>query len=74
MVCDGHTCTPNTLLHDGGTFAAHGDLSSLGVADRWADLAVTTWCLGWNDWLTVRPARHWWSVVARVVSTRAVYG
>ena len=36
----GTPCVPNTLLHDDGMFAAHVDLGSLGVADRWADLAV----------------------------------
>jgi kanamycin kinase len=48
VVCHGDACVPNTLLHDDGTFAAHVDLDSLGVADRWADLAVATWSLGWN--------------------------
>ena len=46
VVCHGDACTPNTLLHDDGTFAGHVDLGSLGVADRWADLAVATWSLG----------------------------
>jgi kanamycin kinase len=48
VVCHGDACTPNTLLHDDGTFAAHVDLGSLGAADRWADLAVATWSLEWN--------------------------
>ncbi|MFD0687321.1 aminoglycoside 3'-phosphotransferase [Actinomadura fibrosa] len=48
VVCHGDACTPNTLLHDDGTFAAHVDLGSLGVADRWADLAVATWSLEWD--------------------------
>ncbi|TCO54869.1 kanamycin kinase [Actinocrispum wychmicini] len=48
VVCHGDTCVPNTLIHDDGTFAAHVDLGSLGVADRWADLAVAAWSLGWN--------------------------
>ncbi|WET79002.1 aminoglycoside 3'-phosphotransferase [Amycolatopsis sp. QT-25] len=48
VVCHGDACTPNTLLHDDGTFAAHVDLGSLGVADRWADLAVATWSLDWD--------------------------
>ncbi|WP_409494361.1 phosphotransferase [Amycolatopsis sp. cmx-11-12] len=39
---------PNTLLHDDGTLAAHVDLGSLGVADRWADLAVAAWSLEGN--------------------------
>ncbi|MFD9737699.1 phosphotransferase [Umezawaea sp. NPDC059074] len=48
VVCHGDACAPNTLLGDDGSFAAHVDLGSLGVADRWADLAVATWSLGWN--------------------------
>ncbi|MEU4745098.1 aminoglycoside 3'-phosphotransferase, partial [Actinosynnema sp. NPDC023658] len=48
VVCHGDACAPNTLLHDDGTFAAHVDLGSLGVADRWADLAVATWSLDRN--------------------------
>ncbi|MCZ8382556.1 aminoglycoside 3'-phosphotransferase [Mycobacterium sp. CPCC 205372] len=48
VVCHGDACTPNTLLHDDGGFAAHVDLGSLGVADRWADLAVATWSLDWD--------------------------
>lgn len=41
-------CAPNTLLHDDGAFAGHVDLGSLGVADRWADLAVAAWSTEWN--------------------------
>lgn len=48
VVCHGDACVPNTLLHDDGAFAAHVDLGSLGVADRWADLAVAAWSTGWN--------------------------
>jgi kanamycin kinase len=48
VVCHGDACAPNTLLHDDGTFAAHVDLGSLGVADRWADLAVASWSTEWN--------------------------
>jgi kanamycin kinase len=48
VVCHGDACAPNTLLHDDGTFAAHVDLGSLGVADRWADLAVAAWSMEWN--------------------------
>lgn len=47
-VCHGDACVPNTLLHDDGAFAAHVDLGSLGVADRWADLAVAAWSTEWN--------------------------
>ncbi len=48
VVCHGDPCVPNTLLYDDGTFAAHVDLGALGVADRWADLAVAAWNLGLN--------------------------
>lgn len=48
VVCHGDACAPNTLLTDGGRFAAHVDLGSLGVADRWADLAVAAWSIDWN--------------------------
>lgn len=48
VVCHGDACVPNTLLHDDGDFAAHVDLGSLGVADRWADLAVAAWSTEWN--------------------------
>ncbi|WP_069385807.1 aminoglycoside 3'-phosphotransferase [Cellulosimicrobium cellulans] len=48
VVCHGDACAPNTLLRDDGRFAAHVDLGSLGVADRWADLAVAAWSMDWN--------------------------
>jgi kanamycin kinase len=48
VVCHGDACAPNTLLADDGAFVGHVDLGSLGVADRWADLAVATWSLRWN--------------------------
>jgi kanamycin kinase len=48
VVCHGDACAPNTLLRDDGTCAGHVDLGALGVADRWADLAVATWSLDWN--------------------------
>ncbi|MFE9835383.1 phosphotransferase [Streptomyces sp. NPDC005551] len=55
VVCHGDPCAPNTLLHDDGSWAAHVDMGALGVADRWADLAVATWNTrhnygpGWED-------------------------
>lgn len=48
VVCHGDACAPNTLLDAEGNPAAHVDLGSLGVADRWADLAVAAWSTQWN--------------------------
>lgn len=48
MVCHGDPCVPNTLLNSAGEFAGHVDLSRLGVADRWADLAIATYSISWD--------------------------
>lgn len=48
VLCQGDPCVPNTLLAHDGTFLAHVDLARLGVADRWADLAVMTLSFEWN--------------------------
>jgi len=40
VVAHGDPCAPNTLLSDDGITVAHVDLQRLGVADRWADIAV----------------------------------
>ncbi|WP_258371236.1 aminoglycoside 3'-phosphotransferase [Curtobacterium sp. MCBD17_021] len=48
VVCHGDACTPNTLLGADGRWLGHVDLGALGVADRWADLAVASMSLGWN--------------------------
>ena len=48
VVCHGDTCSPNTLIGDDGRWCGHVDLGDLGVADRWADLAVATYCLELN--------------------------
>lgn len=48
VVCHGDACAPNTLLDSGGRWLAHVDLGTLGIADRWADLAVASMSLGWN--------------------------
>jgi kanamycin kinase len=48
VVCHGDACVPNTLIADDGVWAGHVDLGDLGVADRWADLAVATWSTVWN--------------------------
>jgi kanamycin kinase len=47
-VCHGDACAPNTLITDDGRWSGHVDLGDLGVADRWADLAIATWSTGWN--------------------------
>lgn len=49
MVCHGDPCAPNTLIAPDGNFAAHADMARLGLADRWADLAVATMSLHWNS-------------------------
>jgi kanamycin kinase len=54
VVCHGDACSPNTLIDDRGRCCGHVDLGDLGVADRWADLAVATLSLGWNY-----PGRRW---------------
>jgi aminoglycoside phosphotransferase len=48
VVCHGDACSPNTLIGEDGRCCGHVDLGALGVADRWADLAVATWSAGWN--------------------------
>jgi kanamycin kinase len=48
VVCHGDACAPNTLIDDSGRCSGHVDLGDLGVADRWADLAVGILSLGWN--------------------------
>ena len=44
----GDACAPNTLLRSDGTWSGHVDMGSLGIGDRWADLAVATWSTEWN--------------------------
>lgn len=48
VVCHGDPCVPNTLLDAAGTPIAHVDLGALGVADRWADIAVGSMSIQWN--------------------------
>jgi len=54
VVCHGDSCAPNTLLSDDGRWSAHVDLGDLGLADRWADLAIATW----NVTLNYGPGRE----------------
>jgi kanamycin kinase len=48
VVCHGDACAPNTLLGPDGRWCAHVDFERLGLADRWADLAIATWSCDWN--------------------------
>ncbi|HWT34525.1 MAG TPA: aminoglycoside 3'-phosphotransferase [Microbacterium sp.] len=48
VVCHGDACCPNTLLDAAGRWTAHVDLGSLGIADRWADIAVASMSTEWN--------------------------
>jgi len=48
VVCHGDTCAPNTIIGGDGRCIGHVDLGALGVADRWADLAIATWSTQWN--------------------------
>jgi len=48
VVCHGDACAPNTLLDRDGNATGHVDVGTLGVADRWADLAIATWSTTWN--------------------------
>jgi kanamycin kinase len=47
VVCHGDFCPPNTLLQDGRA-TGFVDLGELGAADRWWDIAVGAWSVGWN--------------------------
>jgi len=48
VVCHGDACSPNTLIGPDGSFTGHVDFGQLGVADRWADLAIATYAIDWN--------------------------
>lgn len=48
VVVHGDPCVPNTLVDDAGRFAGIVDLGELGVACKWADLAVASWSLDAN--------------------------
>ena len=48
VVCHADACAPNTLIGSDGRWCAHVDFEHLGLADRWADLAIATWSCDWN--------------------------
>lgn len=48
VVCHGDACCPNTLVGADGHWTGHVDLGALGVADRWADIAVAAMSTVWN--------------------------
>ena len=47
VVCHGDYCAPNVLV-ERGRVTGYVDLGELGVADRWWDVAVGAWSVGWN--------------------------
>lgn len=47
VVCHGDFCAPNVLLQE-GRVTGYVDLGELGAADRWWDVAVGAWSVGWN--------------------------
>lgn len=48
VVCHGDPRAPNTLISNFGHLAGHVGLGKMGVADRWADLAVASWSVALN--------------------------
>jgi kanamycin kinase len=48
VVCHGDPCVPNTIIGADGAWVAHVDLGDLGIADRWADIAVGALSTQWN--------------------------
>ena len=55
VVCHGDWCPPNILLED-WKVTGYLDLGEVGVADRWCDLAVGSWSVGWNYGSEYEPA------------------
>ena len=48
VVCHGDACAPNTLINESGDWVGHVDLGGMGIADRWADIAIAAWSTQWN--------------------------
>jgi kanamycin kinase len=48
VVCHGDACAPNTLIGADGVPSGYVDLGRLGLADRWADIAVGAMSTEWN--------------------------
>lgn len=48
VVCHADACAPNTLIGDDGRCTGHVDFGRMGVADRWADIAIATYSTNWN--------------------------
>jgi len=48
VVCHGDACAPNTLIGEDGECTGHVDFGAMGIADRWADIAIATWSTTWN--------------------------
>lgn len=56
VVCHGDACNPNFLLNADAECVGYVDLGTLGIADRWADLAPALMSLSWNFGDGWRPA------------------
>lgn len=48
VVCHADACCPNTLIGDDGRWVGHVDLGTLGIGDRWADIAVASMSTAWD--------------------------
>jgi kanamycin kinase len=48
VVIHGDACAPNTIIGVDGRFVGHVDFGSIGIGDRWADLAIASMSLDWN--------------------------
>ena len=48
VVCHGDYCFPNVMFDSETEVTGYIDLGSVGIADRWWDLAIGTWSTTWN--------------------------